>query len=99
MLPKGPYLSSLNPSTERDTRYYAIAVDFKPKDLLARFAKSIGNGVLETIFDQENDGVVPTRGAFELKIAGGGFPVPKEQRLVLGPDAQVHHLIFFPRMG
>jgi hypothetical protein len=99
MLPKGPYLSSLNPGTVRETRYHAIAADFKPKDknLLARFAKSIGNGVLEKIFDQENDGVVPTRGAYKLATAGGGFPVPKNQRLVLGPDAQVNHLNFFSK--
>jgi len=99
MLPKGPYLSSLNPGTARETRYHAIAADFKPQDknLLARFAKSIGNGVLERIFDQENDGVVPTRGAYELATAGGGFPVPKNQRLVLGPDAQVNHVNFFSK--
>jgi hypothetical protein len=99
MLPKGPYLSSLNPGPARETRYHAIAANFEPNDpnLLARFAKSVGTGILEKIFDQENDGVVPTRGAYELGTAGGRFPVPEKQRLVLGPNAQVNHVNFFSK--
>ena len=99
MLPKGPYLSALNPGTVRNTRYYAIAANFKPtdKNMLARFAKSLGSSVLEKVFNQENDGVVPTRGAYELATAGGSFPVPAKQRLVLGPNDQVNHVNFFSK--
>jgi hypothetical protein len=99
MLPNGPYLSALNPGTAGKTRYHAIAANFTPNDpnLLVRFAKSVGNNIVDKIFEQDNDGVVPTRGAFELATAGGAFPIPSKQRLVLDKKDQVHHLNFFSK--
>lgn len=97
MLPKGPYLSQLNPGVAGHTRYHAIAANFTPADpnLLARFTKSVGNALLDRIFNEDNDGVVPTGGAFELGVPGGAFPIPRERRLLLEKDAQVHHCNFF----
>src|SRR5262249_25838167 len=95
----GQYLSGLNPGKAGQTRYHAITADFTPNDpnLLPRFAKSVGNLIVDKVFDQDNDGVVPTRGAFELATNGGAFPIPDKQRLVLGKDDQVHHLNFFSK--
>lgn len=97
MLSKGPYLSTLNPGVATQTRYHSIASNFTPADpnFLARLTKSLGNVIIDKVFNEDNDCVVPTRGAFELSAAGGAFPIPSERRLLLGTDARVHHLNFF----
>lgn len=97
MLSKGRYLSKLNPGVATQAQYHAIASSFTPTDpnLLARLTKSLGNVIIDKVFNEDNDCVVPTRGAFELRAAGGAFPIPLERRLVLGTDARVHHLNFF----
>ena len=69
-----------------DTRYLALASDYTPTGAgLAEFAK---NRLLDAIFKEPNDLVVPTQGVFGPN--GSGF-FPVEDKLVLsGRDTTAH---------
>ncbi|MFN0086488.1 MAG: esterase/lipase family protein, partial [Blastocatellia bacterium] len=93
MLPTGDYLKGLNIDSRYQTKYYAAAADFKPQGagLAGRFAAFVKGGFFFSIFGEENDGVVPTRGCYDGVPQLGSFPVPAERRLMFGPEDNVHH--------
>lgn len=97
ILPRGDYLKRLNTSQPNSTQYYALAANFTPaaEGLLARFSKRIADKVVDGIFGEENDGVVPTRGSYESEPQTSGFPVRPEHRVVFEKDDQIHHCNYF----
>jgi hypothetical protein len=103
MYPGGEYLQRLNAGTNHQTRYYAMAADFKPKgaSLLSRFGWKVADTLVDGVFGEANDGVVPTRGGYELESAATGFPIQAERRVLFGKEDGVHHINYFgnPRVS
>jgi hypothetical protein len=103
MYPPGDYLQSLNAGTDHQTRYYALAADYKPRgaSLLSRFGWALADAAVDGVFGEANDGVVPTRGGYELESPATGFPVRPEQRVVFGKEDVIHHCNYFgaPRVS
>jgi hypothetical protein len=97
MLPSGEYLQRFHSGPSHDVRYYAAAAHFVPssKGPLARFTATVGGRFLDSIFHEESDGVVPTRGCYEAPPGVSAFPVPPERRLVFGEADHVHHCNYF----
>ena len=97
MYPKGDYLKRLNASQPTQTEYYVIASDFTPTSeaLLTGLFKRAANKLVDGIFGEENDGIVPTRGSYESEQSTPGFPVHDTHRVVFGKDDQVHHCNYF----
>jgi hypothetical protein len=97
MYPKGDYLKRLNASPPNSSQYFIIGANFTPNDeaLLARFAKRVADKLVDGIFGEENDGVVPTRGSYESAPHTNGFPVNAERRVVFDKDDQIHHCNYF----
>jgi hypothetical protein len=97
MYPPGDYLRSLNAGMSHQTQYYALAADFKPTgaSLLSRFGWAVADAVVDGVFGEPNDGVVPTRGSYELESAVTGFPIQPEQRVVFGKEDGIHHCNYF----
>jgi hypothetical protein len=87
----------LNASPPNSSQYFIIGANFTPNDeaLLARFAKRVADKLVDGIFGEENDGVVPTRGSYESEPHTHGFPVMAERRIVFDKDDQVHHCNYF----
>lgn len=103
MHPDDTALGTLNGAAVQGVAYHAIASDFKPtgSTLLARFGWKLADALVDGIFGEGNDGVVPTAGGYELRREGAGFPIADAQRLVYAHADGVHHLNFFaqPRTG
>jgi hypothetical protein len=97
MLPSGAYLKRLNDTVQSDTQYYAVASQFVPSypGLFKRFGSLVGGKFIAGIFNEDNDGVVPTLGCYEGVTRALAFPIPPERRLVFGPADQIHHCNFF----
>jgi hypothetical protein len=97
MLPSGDYLRRYHSSPGRSARYYAAAAHYVPTSPgpLARFTAAVGGRFLDSIFNEESDGVVPTRGCYEAAPGISAFPVPPGRRLVFGAADHVHHCNFF----
>ncbi len=93
MNPEGTYLQDfLNSGEASSTLYRSIAADFEPDN--PRFRPWAKNRLMDKIFKEQNDLVVPTIGVYE---ANGDemFPIASENRLDLSGDALVHHGNFF----
>lgn len=103
MYPGGDYLRRLNAGANHQTRYYALAADFKPEgeSLLSRFGWKVADALVDGVFGEANDGVVPTRGGYELESAATGFPIQAEQRVLFGKEDGIHHINYFgnPRVS
>ena len=99
MYPKGDYLKRLNASQPNATQYFVIGADFTPtaEALLARFAKLVAGKLIDGVFGEENDGVVPTRGSYESEAHTSGFPIKPEQRVVFEKSDEVHHCNYFAK--
>ncbi len=97
MHPSGAYLGTLNGSVAHAASYHAISSDFKPQgaSLLARFGWSVADALVDGIFGEGNDGVVPTAGGHDLRRSAPGFPIADSQRLQYSQADGVHHLNFF----
>jgi hypothetical protein len=97
MLPDGAYLTGLNVRSKYDTKYYAAAADFEPRGegVLERYWAFLKDGFLFSIFNEQNDGVVPTRGCYDGVPQPDSFPVPAERLLLFGPGDDVHHCNYF----
>jgi hypothetical protein len=90
MVPGGRFLAALNRGDAVGTSYFALASNYEPSDSnLSRFAH---DALMDEIFQQENDLVVPTRGVWDGNGAGN-FPV--DSRQVFGPHDSVHHGGYF----
>src|SRR4030095_6352878 len=97
MYPRGDYLKRLNASQPNASQYFVIGADFTPTSeaLLARFAKRVADKLIDGVFGEENDGVVPTRGGSESEAHTSGFPIKPEQRVVFTKSDEVHHCNYF----
>lgn len=97
MRPGGEYLGGLNQGLPPTTEYYAVAANFQPTGttMLERFGRKAGNDVIDTIFGEENDGVVPTRGSYAAVSGAPGFPIPPGRRLIYTGADQIHHCNYF----
>jgi hypothetical protein len=97
MYPPSDYLQDLNTLPNHDTQYYAIGADFKPigSRLLSRFGWSVAAAAIDGVFEEANDGVVPTSGSYELQSTVTGFPIPSEQRVLFRQQEGIHHCNYF----
>jgi hypothetical protein len=97
MFPGGDYLGRLNASPRHHTEYFAAAANFVPTapGLLARLGSFVAGRFIASVFGEDNDGVVPTRGCYESALGAPAFPIPRKSRLLFGPDDGVHHCNFF----
>lgn len=93
MNPSGDYVVQyLNKGTASDTIYRSIASDFDPtKPEFKSWAK---DKLMDCIFKEENDLVVPTKGVYE-KNGDAMFPIEAVNRLDLLRVEGVHHGSFF----
>ncbi len=97
LVPKGDYLLRLNDTALPPTTYYTLGASFTPQDpgLVARLCKKVGDKVVDTIFGEANDGVVPAEGTYSTGLAGAHFQVPAERHRVYALEDQMHHCNYF----
>lgn len=97
MLPNGDHLKRLNTTPKIETQYYAIGADYKPTDttFAAKLAKLALVKILDKIFNEDSDLVVPTQGCFTTGNDNGGFPIPAERQKKYNFDDNIHHVNFF----
>ncbi len=95
MDPKGGYLGAANKRSAKST-YYAITADYDPPpgNFRDTIMKGAENAVVDSMFEQPNDLVVPTAGVYELKL-GPAFPIPEERILQFPKDKHVMHTTYF----
>ncbi|MBM4422664.1 MAG: hypothetical protein FJ030_04635 [Chloroflexi bacterium] len=95
--PSSDYLRRLNSSPPSATEYFAMAANFTPtaQGVLQRFGKWAQDKFIDSVFGQDNDGVVPTRGSYEAAPSSPGFPVSGDHRKVYEKGDQLHHNNFF----
>jgi hypothetical protein len=90
MLPKGPFQNWLNSGPKGATRYFALASDYAPT---APGLREWGETrLMEAIFRESNDLVVPTAGVWDTNGAGA-FPI--SDRWVFDKPAGVNHGGYF----
>lgn len=96
MNPEGDYLQQMNDMGAGDinTRYFALAADYEPKE--RGFKAFLSNRMMDSIFDKDNDLVVPTRGVFE---GNGARLFPIMERHVFEASKGVSHTTFFDHPG
>jgi|GEM_PF-1417747 len=102
----GQYLQDLNGSAlASDIQFYSISRNYEPTDSMFKLMrKNKFGGVLEA-FDlvfgkKQNDGVVPTRGSYNIEQTAAGFPIQTENANLraLGSDkddTEIHHCNYF----
>ncbi|HYF63930.1 MAG TPA: hypothetical protein VD886_14005, partial [Herpetosiphonaceae bacterium] len=97
MLPDGEYLRGLNASPPSTTRYHALVADYQPNDpgWLNRFCKRVQDKLIDGLFEEANDGVVPTSGGYGVTRDGSGWQIPPEQRRAFATADGVSHSTFF----
>jgi hypothetical protein len=91
MLPNGPFLSALNSGARDDKQYFALASDYEPP---AVGIASFRDFLMDKIFDQDNDLVVPTAGVYD-KNGSGRFPI-EDKRVFQAADS-IPHSGYFAR--
>ncbi len=90
MLPTGEFLRSLNQGGPGDARYFALASNYEPRD--SGWKDYAVDHLMDKIFKQANDLVVPTAGVFAAN-GSGRFPI--QARHVFSQDDAVAHTTFF----
>ncbi|MGW8368192.1 MAG: esterase/lipase family protein [Gammaproteobacteria bacterium] len=94
MKPEGAYLRDVlnQPGSPASSDYYAIASDFEPTtDSFGPWAK---DRLLDKIFQQRNDLVVPTSSVY-AENGSAMFPIRADRLLELGEADGAHHGSFF----
>lgn len=75
------------------TALYALAANFEPtKPGWLKVWRKVANNVVDAIFKEENDAIVPTNGVSEIKAQAAGFPIHNHFR---SKDTNIHHLSYF----
>ena len=93
MNPSGPYVKSfLNTGSPVPTKYRAIAANFEPTD--KKFKPWAKDKLMDRIFKQKNDLVVPTEGVYDHN-GDPMFPISGPHLLELEAADGVHHGSFF----
>ncbi len=63
---------------------------------MARLCKKVGDKVVDTIFGEANDGVVPAEGTYSHPAwPGPDFQAPAERHRVYALEDQMHHRNYF----
>ena len=89
MRPGGDYLSALNGGGQVATTYRAVSANFEPTE--PSFKPWAKDYLMDRVFQEANDLVVPTNGVFEDN-GGGMFPIAAAgDRLDLPASEGVHH--------
>jgi hypothetical protein len=103
MQPEGDFLKALNARLlERGApEYHAIAANFAPKpgDGLRGIFKRLGDKVVDTCFEEDNDLVVPTLGSSHRRDSEEWISGPR--LLKLEKEEAIHHCSYFgsPKVG
>ncbi len=93
MDPSGNYVNNLlNKGPASSALYRAIAANFEPTE--PKFKPWAKDKLMDQIFKEQNDLVVPTKGVFE-ENGDEMFPIEAPNRLELGAGEGVHHGSFF----
>ncbi len=97
MLPDGDYLRDLNAAPATAVRTHAMVADYQPNDpgWINRFCKQVGDRLIDGLFSEANDGVVPTDGGFSASADGSGWQVPAAQRRAFTTSDGISHSTFF----
>jgi hypothetical protein len=97
MLPDGEYLRGLNANPPSTTRYHALVADYQPNDAgwINRFYKRVQDKLVDGLFAEPNDGVVPTSGGYSASRDGSGWQIPAAQRREFVTSDGVSHSTFF----
>ncbi len=92
MLPNGEFQRWLNDGPKAASRYYGIGSAFSPSEPgLADWAKQ---RLMNAIFKEANDLVVPTAGVY-AENGSGYFPIADADRLLFGAGDGVWHCNYF----
>ena len=97
MAPQSAALAALNRGQSQGTTYYGIAADYRPTDpnLAALMLRRTGDELRDRFFDEPNDGIVPTAGAFDLRHPHPDFPLPPERRWQSAANSPIQHSQLF----
>lgn len=95
--PGGDYLKRLNAATPPPTVYHSIGASFTPADpgMIAQLCKRVGDKLVDRIFGEDNDGVVPAEGTFSTGGAASPFNPLPEHRRVYALDDRMNHCNYF----
>ena len=95
MNPGGDFLKSLNGFNLGEIKYFAIAANYEPPRGLsfATIGAWVGDNFVDSCFQENNDMVVPTTGAYE-RVAKQEDWIGAESRVVFDKKS-VHHLNYF----
>lgn len=98
MCPGSATLGGLAPGGGTVPEYYAIHADFEPTPDLSLKLR-VGDLLMDTVFPEANDLVVPTHGVCLRDLPPGvaalGFPIPEERTLHFTADRAVWHSSLF----
>ncbi len=92
MRPNGDLLRELNQQPRSTKRYYALTSDFEPQH--AGFRKWATDVLVDQVFGEPNDLVVPTAGTYR-DVGGGPFPIAPERRHEFTRSEGISHGGFF----
>jgi len=94
MLPGGPFLQQLTAAIPQNPNYFALSSNYEPGSDSPTSIR-IADGVLDKVFKQSNDLVVPTDGVYKF---GSGSLIPTARLHVFdGNDQPPVHTQFFTR--
>lgn len=97
MRPDGDYLKGLEQRSIGDTnRVYTMGANYLPKGKsVVDIAKAVAlKVVLQKIFGENSDMVVPTGGSLDLG-PDSALPIPPERQMLFDTDSLVNHINFF----
>jgi hypothetical protein len=97
MLPHNEYLNTLNARVSNKVDYYAMTADYQPTNpgWIRRFCKHGQDLLVDTFFEEPNDGVVPTSGGYSANATGDSWTIPQSNRReFMGIDG-ISHSTFF----
>ena len=85
------FMNKFNAPTES---VYGISSNFEARGNLARLAvRLVDQHVLDGIFREKNDGIVPSEGVCDTGVEAAGFPIPTEHTMHV--TGNTHHLNYF----
>lgn len=107
--PNSEYLKRLNKIDLGRTEFFSISADFAPDDAgwLKRMGKKALDEMIDRVFGEANDGVVPTDGAYDTRplvisnaatrglLQEGFFYIPVSNRRIFRNNQHMHHLNYF----
>jgi len=107
--PNNDYLKRLNGVDLSGTVFFSISADFAPSDAgwLKRMGKKAMDEMIDRVFGEANDGVVPTDGAYDTRplvisstatrslLREGFFYIPVSNRRIFRNNQYMHHLNYF----